>query len=184
MNSVTATAASLPVEPGSQPEETANQSSFDLKWVVERGLATGLAYVLLTSAFAHLSNPYYFLSSVYSYHLVSPKLGEAAAMILPHFQIVLALCLLSKAWLLPAYTWTFLMGLMFVGVQASTLWRGLDISCGCFGVESSQIGAKSLTLAATMALVSLGGCHLASKCSRPGGLNELTPIRIANERLH
>jgi hypothetical protein len=66
--------------------------------VIERLLALGLALLLLRSAFAHLGNPYYFLSSVYSYELTGIATGLWIALILPFQQMVAAVCLLANWW--------------------------------------------------------------------------------------
>ena len=61
-------------------------------------LLTGivLAWFWLRSGLPHITNFYYFLSSVYSYEIVGPTMGVAAAMGLPALQLVLAVGLVTR----------------------------------------------------------------------------------------
>lgn len=112
---------------------------------VERIVALGLALILLRSAFAHLGNPYYFLSTVYSYQQTGIELGKGVAAILPFLQMTVAVCLLLRWWLGPAYLMAALMFTIFFGAQVLALRKGLDLSCGCFGAaDSLHVGAKTL----------------------------------------
>ncbi|MBI3839337.1 MAG: hypothetical protein HY288_15570 [Planctomycetia bacterium] len=51
-------------------------------------------YVLATSSLAHLSNPYFFLSSIYDYRLLGIRSGELVAIVLPHVELGIAICVL------------------------------------------------------------------------------------------
>ncbi len=113
--------------------------------VVERITALGLALLFLRSAFAHLGNPYYFLSSVYSYQLTSAEVGKWLVLILPFAQMVVAVCLLTRTWTGAAYGLAFLLLVVFAGAQFLALRRGLAISCGCFGAaDTLQVGAQTV----------------------------------------
>ena len=49
-----------------------------------------LALFWLRSGLAHITNSYYFLSSIYSYEILGPPMGVAAAMGFPALQLILA----------------------------------------------------------------------------------------------
>ncbi len=111
-------------------------------------LLTGLGVIVLfvESSAAHLANPYAFLSAVYSYKMVSPTVGLFIAAVLPFFQAVIAACLLFRVFPPAAYAAAGLLFLVFGSAQASVLYRGLNISCGCFGVaENNPVTGYSLT---------------------------------------
>jgi len=55
----------------------------------QSGAALCIGVMLLVSAVRHLSNPYYFLGSIYAYHVVGPNTGKFIAMTLPMLQLVL-----------------------------------------------------------------------------------------------
>ena len=122
-------------------------------------LAAGIVLALfwLRSALAHVTNPYYFLSSVYSYEIVGPSLGVTAAMTLPALQLVLAASLLARRFVGGALLISSLLLCVFVAVQASALARGLNIACGCFGAAGRQpLGGESLATTSLLLVCALG----------------------------
>jgi hypothetical protein len=148
-----------PARAGNSPAISVNISrSQRLAYVVERLVALGLALVFLRSASAHLANPYYFLSTVYSYKLTGIEPGIGVALILPFLQFVIAACLLAGWWLRESYVIAFLLFSMFATAQTISLTRGQTISCGCFGAsESLPIGAYTFALAGLSAGAAFAG---------------------------
>lgn len=143
-------------------------------------LARGLAsVVLLASALLHLANPYEFLGAVYAYRLGPADLGTAAAALLPFAQLTAALQLWlprsrSAGWLLAS-----LLFILYSVAQASALWRGLDISCGCFGAHySGRVGGASLALVASLAGLALAGLAW----DRPGAPRESEASHVPEKR--
>jgi hypothetical protein len=127
-------------------------------WILERLIAIGLALLLLRSAFAHLGNPYYFLSSVYSYRLSGIGAGICAAAVLPFLQLVVVVCLLTRWWLKESYVLGLCLFTLFTAAQGVTISRGLAISCGCFGAsEAVQVGRETLTVTALAAAATVVG---------------------------
>ncbi len=125
---------------------------------LERIFAWCLAFMLLASSFAHLGNPYYFLSTVYSYRLTGIVLGEAVGLILPYVQLVLAACLVMRRWTAEAYLLGTVMFATFLAAQAAVLGRGDTIPCGCFGPsDDSAIGIQSLLVAGLGAVLTVAG---------------------------
>src|SRR5690242_21824430 len=69
----------------------------------ERCLGVIASLLLLRSAFAHLINPYFFLTTVYSYQITGPRFGEWIAIALPFLQLGVGFCLLARLWLPHVY---------------------------------------------------------------------------------
>lgn len=112
--------------------------------------------IFVWSGSAHLSNPYYFLSTIYQYELTSAPLGAFIAAYVPFVELVLAVCLLSGILNRPAWTLTSLLLLAFVAVQGSALARGLKISCGCFGPEINRpVDSTSISFTAALAVLAV-----------------------------
>lgn len=110
-----------------------------------------IAYFLMRSSVSHTVNPYFLLSSIYSYKISGPRSGELVAMFLPALQIVLACCLVARCAVEVALGWCGVLLASFAIVQVSALARGLNIGCGCFGAaESQQVGASSLLTVAIL----------------------------------
>ena len=95
MNTLTAT---TPSRDFLGPPRASGATGWPARLVGGYQIAAGLVLAVfwLRSGLAHMANPYYFLSSVYSYELVGPALGQAAAMVLPVLQLVLAVCLVTR----------------------------------------------------------------------------------------
>jgi putative oxidoreductase len=103
-----------------------------------RVIDLGIGFVLLRAALAHLGNPYFFLSSIYDYQLLPPRAGEVVAVVLPHIELTVAVCLVLGWW---RHAAALVAGFMLFGFSAiqSVAWaRGLEISCGCFGPSSTE----------------------------------------------
>jgi hypothetical protein len=134
-----------------------------LRWAAERLIAVPLALLLLRSAFAHLGNPYLFLSTVYSYELTGKHLGEWVAVVLPYWQMTAACCLLGRWWPRAVYGMLALTFAIFGVAQYLVLRRGLAISCGCFGAgDSMQVSTGTLAFTAGCTLAVILGCFLAA----------------------
>lgn len=134
-----------------------------LTWVA----AVPVAASLLLSSYGHLDNSFHFLSTVYSYKTVTPWIGVVIAATLPALQLTLGLALLFvPAMHRIAFGWCVLLFAGFVGVQSFTLWRGLDISCGCFGSSRGPIGPFSIGIAAVALLLSLVGYIVCLRAER------------------
>ena len=77
--------------------------------------------------------PDLFLADIESYHLVPYRLAYATAYGLPALEVVAGLALLYRPYR-RAGTWMlFGLTVMFIVALGQAWWRGLDISCGCFG---------------------------------------------------
>lgn len=139
-----------------------------LRWLLERVLAISIALLLLRSSFTHLGNPYYFLSEVYEYKVLGINAGYWFSIFLPFAQLVAAAALLVRYWIQETYLFVALLFLSMVGVQAVTMARGLDISCGCFGASSSlKVGWVTISIAGGVALGAFIG-HWLSRERRVG----------------
>ncbi len=110
-----------------------------------------LAVFWLRSGLAHTTNPYYFLSSIYSYEVVGPVLGVAAATGFPALQLVLAAALVTRRFVGGALFLSSVLLTGFAAAQVSALTRGLEINCGCFGAAAQlRIGGESLATALSL----------------------------------
>ena len=95
----------------------------------------GLGILLLYSGLLKLRHPQQFLSSVYSYQLVGREAGKAIAIAVPFLELTIGGCLICGIYVGGALIGSFLLGVLFSSATASALYRGLDISCGCFGAD-------------------------------------------------
>jgi uncharacterized membrane protein YphA (DoxX/SURF4 family) len=114
--------------------------------------------IFIASSIPKLRQPYDFLANVYSYELAGPQLGLVVAMVLPWLELVVGICLVGGIFVTGALLASIGMCAMFSFVLASALWRGLEISCGCFNPSNTNtIGYWTAVRAATLLLVSAVG---------------------------
>ena len=103
-----------------------------------------LSLIFLYSAYTKIIDPDYFIISI-SYYQLFPILPLHFAGI---FLIMLELVTAIAIWI-PQYRReaALLIGLMlvfFIIIIFISILRGLDISCGCFGHESTKVGFKKI----------------------------------------
>ena len=92
----------------------------------------GLGCLFIWGSLPKIRHPYNFLSSVYSYELVGPKLGMLTAMVLPWLELLLGIFLLSGVCVGGALLICAGLFALFTFNFAFVLHQGLEISCGCF----------------------------------------------------
>ncbi|HUT29233.1 MAG TPA: MauE/DoxX family redox-associated membrane protein [Sedimentisphaerales bacterium] len=115
-----------------------------------------LGCLFIWSSLPKIRQPYDFLSAVYEYELVGPRLGMLVAMTLPWLELLVGICLVGGIFVSGALLASAAMAAMFTFVIASALYRGLDISCGCFGASSADtINYSTLIRACLILLISI-----------------------------
>lgn len=115
----------------------------------------GLGCMFLVSALPKIRQPYDFLGDVYAYEIVGPKMGVLVAMTMPWAELLVGICLLGSVFVGGALLASAGMGAMFTFVLSWAIYRGLDISCGCFGAGTSQIGYGTLIRAILITIFSV-----------------------------
>lgn len=115
----------------------------------------GLGCLFLWSSLPKIRQPYDFLSNVYDYQLVGPKLGILTAMTLPWLELLVGLCLLGGIFVGGALLASIGMAGVFTFVLGWALYRGLEISCGCFSAGTEVISYSVLIRALVILLISL-----------------------------
>jgi uncharacterized membrane protein YphA (DoxX/SURF4 family) len=139
----------------------------------------GLGCLFLCSSLPKIRQPYDFLSDVYEYELVGPKLGMLTAMTLPWLELLVGVCLVGGIFVSGALLASIGMAAMFTFVLASALYRGLEISCGCFSATGGGIISYStlirafvillFSIAAYISVVTRQPCARVQKTSKTAG---------------
>ncbi len=114
-----------------------------------------LGCMFLISALPKIRQPYDFLGDVYGYELVGPKLGMLIAMTMPWAELLVSICLLGSIFVGGALLISAGMAAVFTFALSSALYRGLEISCGCFGGGGDSIGYSTVIRAGVMLLFSI-----------------------------
>jgi putative oxidoreductase len=106
-----------------------------------RALIAGL---LCLSSMAHIANPYVFIGTIDSYNLTSPSLSVVIGTLFPVQQLIVAMALCTKQFSQSAALLAAFMFTAFLVAQISIVIRGNQISCGCFGDFSMDIGVGTI----------------------------------------
>lgn len=104
------------------------------------------SFALAKSSFVHVANPYQFYRSIDAYRLLPTPIAQCCAMILPTIQLTLAFGLMFGNLRFYSRLAVVVLVLFFLA-QLSTVFRGIDLSCGCFSSSSNtSIGLASLAI--------------------------------------
>jgi prepilin-type N-terminal cleavage/methylation domain-containing protein/prepilin-type processing-associated H-X9-DG protein len=104
--------------------------------------------------------------------------------VLPWLQLTFGAALfVTNSYRLWAFVSSSFLFMAFLFTQFSASWRGLDISCGCFGASETTIGLRSLAIAAAGLFVSLTGAiielkHLETSSSTKNPSHLLEPATV------
>lgn len=121
-----------------------------------------LVFVFLQSLVTKIKNVPDFQKAVRNYRLLPPALVPAFSLMTMGFEGAVVLLLTQPQTYLAGLIGSLTLLLVFSGALASTVYRRLDVSCGCFGQASST---ATTSLARNGVLASLGLLALL------GGLN-------------
>ncbi len=120
-----------------------------------------LGGVFIWASVSKIADPAAFAQSIVNYKIITaPVWVNLAAVILPWVELAAGVLLILNVWSRGA--WVILTGLVLVFsvLIATTMVRGIDIACGCFGsAETSRVGlgllVRDLALLVPAALVFL-----------------------------
>jgi uncharacterized membrane protein YphA (DoxX/SURF4 family) len=98
--------------------------------------------VFLVAGFNKLIDPNAFAQDIANYQVFPHWTWNLAAAIVPITEILAALALLTGFKRRAAAIVLGALDVAFIGLIASVIWRGIDLSCGCFGAatEASNVG--------------------------------------------
>lgn len=105
-----------------------------LEWL----LRLGLGGLFLYAGAVKLDDLQQFYLDVHHFELTPSDVSMVLAMFLPWLEIAVGAALVSRRLYLGAITLSAGMSIVFLVAIASAWWRGLDITCGCFGRETNQ----------------------------------------------
>jgi putative oxidoreductase len=95
--------------------------------------------MFIYSSLPKIRQPYDFLSNIYSYELIGPRLGMFVAMTLPWLELFVGICLIAGVFIGGALLVSIALASLFTFALGSALYQGLNISCGCFGSAQNEI---------------------------------------------
>ena len=121
-------------------------------------LRLALGGLLIYAGVQKLRDLEQFFLDVQHFELTPWNLSMAVAMYLPWLEVLVGAALIVRCLYLGALALNAAMTIVFIGAISSAWWRGLDITCGCFGHENNQtnfpqhLALNGAMLAATVVL--------------------------------
>ena len=131
-------------------------------------LRVAIAGVFVYAAVPKLIDPSEFATSIQNYRVVPEEVVGHLALFVPVFELVIALALLVPQYQRGAAVLATLMLAVFSAAMAQARWRGIDLSCGCFGA-AFEAKVSWLTVARTLGLGVLSGLIVVAAQKREGG---------------
>ena len=119
-------------------------------------LRIAMGGVFLAAAFPKLMDPAGFAVSLDNFRLLPEVAERVIALILPPLELAMGLCLVFGVVDGGASLLLFALMLVFDGAIVSALFRGLDISCGCFDTDGgTRVGVTKLAENTLLTLAAL-----------------------------
>ena len=113
-------------------------------------LVLGLMFVL--SSWSKLRYPRIFAESLLAYAVLPESLVTLTALVLPWLELLAGLSVLAGYRYRGSSIVLGSLSLLFMVVASSAVWKGLDISCGCFvGVDWLTVDWKHILVNAALA---------------------------------
>lgn len=129
-------------------------------------LRLGLAYVFIYAGIKKLPDIESFFWDIHHFELTHPDVSLMMAFFLPWLEIFAGLALIARRLYLGAVAICTFLSAMFLGAISSAWYRGLDITCGCFGREDNATNfPKHIAINLAMLLASLALWWLAIRSS-------------------
>lgn len=104
------------------------------------------------------AEPIRFANDIENYHVIPWALGVRLAFYLPWLEILCGAALIFRRFYAGALVTLLALTLIFIGATVSAKARGIDITCGCFGHASDNLGFTAhlaLNLLILIVIVSL-----------------------------
>ena len=133
------------------------------KWMLALGWAgrSITAAVFLYAAFGKLADPAAFAEDIANYQAFPHWTWNLAATVVPVTEVIGALALLTGYKRRAAALMLASLNVAFIGLIASVIFRGIDLSCGCFGESAADSSIGWMDLLRDLGLlVAIGAAYL------------------------
>ncbi len=110
---------------------------FENKYI-SNGARIILGGLFMYASFDKMANPEAFADIIDNYHVLPIQLVNLFAIFLPWLEFITGLLLIIGKWVKGSLLIYSSLLVIFIIALSQALIRGLDISCGCFSVQSSS----------------------------------------------
>jgi uncharacterized membrane protein YphA (DoxX/SURF4 family) len=131
-------------------------------------IRTGLGIVFLWASWDKIIHPAAFAEIIENYQILPVTVVPPIAIALPWIECVCGLLLISGRLVPGAALTVALLLLIFTLITGFNLYRGLDVTCGCFSVSPESGHNAALTLARSGLLLAAGIWLMIHTLKQPG----------------
>jgi putative oxidoreductase len=126
-----------------------------IRSLIEWILRIGLAAVFIYAGVAKVRDTEAFFWDIHHFEITPPDVSLILAVSLPWIEIIAGFALILGRLYLGGITICGLLSAIFLGAIGSAWYRGLDITCGCFGREDNATNfPKHIAINVAMVLAS------------------------------
>lgn len=108
-----------------------------------------------------IADPDAFAQVVYNYQVLPDTAVNLTAVLLPWLELLLGICLVAGVWISGASVLSTALLTAFAGTLVFNLYRGIDIQCGCFSMQSDRDPASYLTVIRDLSFVAVSAYLMA-----------------------
>jgi hypothetical protein len=120
-----------------------------------------LGAILIVSGWSHLQNELMFYADVRRYHILGPLGSLLVSQLFPWVQICIGCCFFTDILSKGSSVLSCVLFLLFTLGQASVLFSGRTVDCGCFGVlHSETIGITTIAISISLLCTAVFNAYL------------------------
>ena len=105
-----------------------------------------LAFVFIYASIDKIIDPQSFSDNIDNYHISPYQFNNLAALVVPWLELIIGVCLLINVFLAGASFISIGLLVFFIFIISQALFRGINIDCGCFDLNSSNLDDIELRL--------------------------------------
>tara|TARA_B100000959_G_C14829743_1_gene561375 strand:+ start:394 stop:834 length:441 start_codon:yes stop_codon:yes gene_type:complete len=105
-----------------------------------------LGIIFIYASIDKIIDPHLFSDTIDNYHVTPYYLNNLAALIIPWIELVIGLCLLFGIFLNGASSIAIVLLVFFIFIIFQALVRGINIDCGCFDLNDTNLSDVNLKI--------------------------------------
>jgi len=125
-----------------------------------------LGVVFIYASIDKIAQPDQFARIIYNYHLLPASLINLTALILPMSELVAGICLITGMFYAGARNYLVILLVIFMVAIGINVFRGVDLECGCFTVDSRAKSASLQLLFRDLIYLVIGAALMISQSRR------------------
>jgi uncharacterized membrane protein YphA (DoxX/SURF4 family) len=95
-----------------------------------------LGIIFIYASWDKILEPAAFAQAITNYQILLPELVSPAAEFLPWLELICGICLIINRWSAGSALIITVLIVLFMGAMAYNIYRGMDVSCGCFTLNN------------------------------------------------